>query len=332
MDIRNRSAIRQAADRALAEAPGNPKRVVLVFAGASSLLALLVTLISFALSSQISNTGGLHNFGLRSMLSTGQSILPLVQMLLMLCWNMGYAVCALRMSRRQEAEPRTLLEGFRLFGPVFRATLLQGLIYFAVAFAAMYLSSFLFMMLPVSEDFYAAMEPLMGASASLDPEALLSDAALSALSSAMLPMFFIFLAVFCVAAVPITYQYRMVSFCLADSPKPGALAAMRESRAMMRRNRFALFRLDLCFWWYYLLQVLISMLCYGDLLLPMFGVLLPWSDTVSSFVFYGVSLAAQLALYCFALNRVQVTYATAYEALRPKPQENSVALGNIFNL
>ena len=105
MDIRNRSAIRQAADRALAEAPGNPKRVVLVFAGASSLLALLVTLISFALSSQISNTGGLHNFGLRSMLSTGQSILPLVQMLLMLCWNMGYAVCALRMSRRQEAEP-----------------------------------------------------------------------------------------------------------------------------------------------------------------------------------------------------------------------------------
>ena len=68
------------------------------------------------------------------MLSTGQSILPLVQMLLILCWNMGYAVCALRMARRQETQPRTLLEGFRLFGPVLRAALLQGLIYFAVAF------------------------------------------------------------------------------------------------------------------------------------------------------------------------------------------------------
>lgn len=332
MDIRNRRAIHQAAGQALADAPGDPKRVALVYAGASCLLALAVTLISDVLSNQIANTGGLSNLGLRSMLSTGQTILPLVQMLILLCWDMGYTICSLRMARRQEASPRTLLEGFRLFGPVIRAVLIQALIFFAIGFAAMYLSSFLFMILPVSAKFYELVTPLLTSSAALDSGALLDEATISALSTAMIPMAFIFLAVFCAAAIPVAYQYRMVSYCLADSSRPGALAALRESRAMMRRNRFALFRLDLDFWWFYLLQVLISVLCYFDVLLPMAGITFPWSDTVSYFLFYGLSLAAQLALFYFALNRVHVAYATAYETLRPKPQGNSVALGNIFNM
>jgi hypothetical protein len=91
----------------------------------------------------------------------------------------------------------------------------------------------------------------------------------------------------------------------------------------MRRNRFALFRLDLNFWWYYLLQVLVLAVCYGDMLLPLVGITLPWSDTVSYFVFLSLSLALQFAVYYFFLNPVAVTYATAYEALLPKQQEET---------
>ena len=60
---------------------------------------------------------------------------------------------------------------------------------------------------------------------------------------------------------------------------------------------------------------------------------LPWSGDVSYFLFYGLYLAATLALVYFLRNRVDVTYALAYEALRPKEKETSgVVLGNIFNM
>lgn len=332
MNIRNRRAIRNAAGQALAAAPKDPKRVALVYAAGSGLLALVVAVVSSLFSSQISHTGGLGNMGLRSILSTGQAVLPLVQMLILLCWDMGYTIATLKMARRQEAVPQTLLEGFRLFGPVLRAVLLQCLIYFAMAFGAAYLSSFIFLMLPVSQPFYALMEPLLDSASMLDSGIVMDEATLSAATSAMLPMMLIFLVIFCAAALPVYYQYRMVSYCLADDPRKGALAAMRESRAMMRRNRMALLKLDLGFWWFYGLQLLIGIICYLDVLLPLAGVTFPWSDTVSYFLFYVLSLIAQTVVFYFALNRVHVTYATAYEALRPKPQSNGVALGNIFNM
>ena len=125
----------------------------------------------------------------------------------------------------------------------------------------------------------------------------------------------------------------MVGLCIADEPRVGALAAMRQSRDMLRRNRFALFKLDLSMWWYYLLQLLVTVICYGNVLLPMVGVTLPFNDTVAYFLFLVLSLIAQMAVAYFAMNRVNVTYAMAYESLRPKPQESkSVPLGNIFNM
>ncbi len=332
MDLSDGRALRHAAAEALSAAPRDPRWVVLAYSGGTCLLSLLMAVISFVLSNQISNTGGLHNMGLRSVLSTGQTILPLVQMLVLLCWDMGYAVCALRMARRQETVPKDLLEGFPRFGPMLRAAILRGLIYFALGFATMYLSSILFMMLPVSQAFYEQMEQLFTGGALPASQLMLDDATVSALMQAMTPMLVIFLALFCACAIPIAYQYRMVTFCLADNPRLGALAAMRESRTMMRRKRFQLFRLDLGFWWFYLLQGLAVAVCYGDVLLPMAGVSLPWSSSVSYFLFYGLSLILQLALCYFALNRVHVTYAGAYDALRPKPQGNGVALGSIFDL
>ena len=95
---------------------------------------------------------------------------------------------------------------------------------------------------------------------------------------------------------------------------------MRESRAMMHRNRFALFRLDLSLWWFYALQGLTVALCYSDMLLPMFGITLHWSESVSYFVFLCLSLLVQFVVYYLFMNRVSVTYATAYGALLPKEQ------------
>ncbi|MBP3674360.1 MAG: DUF975 family protein [Oscillospiraceae bacterium] len=333
MDIRNRRAIQNTAAQNLAAAPGDPKNTALVYAGGTALLALAVSIISYLLGLQIDSTGGLGNMGLRSMLSTIQYVLPLAQSVVILCIGFGYDNAVLRMSRRQESSPRTLLDGFRYFGPLFRLTLLQAVIYFAIAFVVMYISAQIFVMTPLADDFWEIMLPLVSSSTVLDSEIMLDDATLVAATEAMLPMIPIFLVLFLAAAAPIYYQYRMANFALLDDPQRGAIAAMRESRTMMKRNRLNLFKLDLSFWWFYLLEALIAVLAYGDTLLPMLGISFPWSDTFSYYLFYVVSLALQVGLYYLFLNRVNVTYATAYEALRPKPQQqNKVVLGNIFEM
>jgi len=108
---------------------------------------------------------------------------------------------------------------------------------------------------------------------------------------------------------------------------------LRESHALMKRNRLNLFRLDLSLWWYFLLTLLAAAACYGDLLLPLVGITFPWSDTVGYFLFYGIYLVLELIIFYLFLNKVSVTYALAYQSLCPeKKEDNAVVLGNIFQM
>lgn len=332
MNIRNRREIHSTAVQSLANAPGRPQQAVMIYAGISCIMSLLSAVISFALNNQIAETGGLSNMGLRSMLSTIQSILPVVQIVVTSCLGLGYHMAVLNVARGQYTGPETLLAGFRRLGPLLRTTILQSLIYLGIGIGAMYLSTYIFLMLPLSEGFYEIMMPLMNSASILESGITMDDATLAAAANELAPMMWIFLAIFLIAFLPIYYQHRMVMFCLADEPRPGAFRTLRASCRMMRRNCFALLKLDLSFWWYYLLQTVVTVVCYGDVLLPMFGITLPWSGTVSYFVFYILSLALQFVVYCFFMNRVNVTYAVAYETLRPKPEETKVALGNIFQM
>ena len=84
-------------------------------------------------------------------------------------------------------------------------------------------------------------------------------------------------------------------------------------------------------WWHFAADVLASLLCYGDVLLSLVGVNLPWSGTVSYYLFFVLYLAAQFAVYYLLRSRAEVSYAIAYDAIRPKEnQSGGVALGSIF--
>ena len=333
MDIRDRRALRQTGAQALAANPGDPRKLVLTYAGGIALLALAVTAISHLVGLKIENTGGLSNMGLRSVLSTVQAVLPMANAVIVLLLGYGYQSAALRMARRQQVGPESLLEGFRRFGPIFRLVLLQGIIYFAVGFISIYAGSFLFMITPLSNKFLEVMMPLMESVTVMTQEIVMDPQTLQAATEALVWAVPIVLAVFIALSAPIMYQYRMAVFSLFDAPQDGAQAALRQSQKMMKGNRLALFRLDLGFWWFYALELLIGLIAYGDMLLPTVGVSLPWSETVSYYLFYILSLLLQLAVYHWSLNRVHVTYATAYEVLKPEPQQpHKVALGNIFDL
>ena len=308
MDIRDRRGLKAAAEDALQAASYDPKKLILIHTAASAVLSLILSLVDHVLEQQIGGTGGLGGVGSRAVLETVQMVLTAAQVAAVLFWQIGYVFVALKISRREEAGPKSLFEGFRRFGPVLRLRLIVGLLYMGLGFICMYAASWIFSLTPWAEPLNAVYENAT------------EEALLLAMEECILPLTAILAAVMLVVMVPYAYRLRMAEFALMDDPSAGAMAAIRKSRFMMRRNKFKLFKVDLSFWWFYGLEMLVTVIAYGDLILPMFGVELPWSATVSYYVFLVLCYAGQLALYWWRGNTVQVTYAMCYEALLPKEE------------
>lgn len=326
--------LKQTASQKLAAAQ-NQRQIVLLYSSLVVGIGLINLLLQDLVSSQIANTGGLANMGFRSFLSSVSTFLPVVCSILTLCLGFGYAGGMLRISRGQYASRNALRTGFERFWPLVRMKLLQGCIILGASMAAFYLSIMVFLLSPLSDSFTQMLEPylsggsLLGGSGTIQ----IDTAALDQLSWLMLPILGIFLVVFLAFVLPIVYRYRMADFVLLDHPEAGALYALRESRQMMQGSRFGLFRLDLSFWWYYVLLFLANALAYGDWLLSFAGITLPLSSNVSFYLFALLSLAANFLLYYLLYNKLNVTYALAYGELKPKEEDRGGAvLGNIFQM
>ena len=318
MNFPDFSALRQKSAQSLAQAD-NPKSMILFHTGIVLLLAAIITLTDFLLEQAISNTGGLGGMAARSILSTVQSVLPILQGIALPFWQMGYTFYALQIAQNRNTNYRTFTEGFRRFGPVLRLNLFTGAVYMLVAMAATYASSFLFLMSPWGA---SLLEPLYQFSSgdAMDME-VLEQLMESISAEATLPILLVFIPCFLLLCAPFFYRYRMAAFWLMDHPQGGALAAMHTSRKLLQGKKMALFRMDLKFWWFYLLDLLVTAICYGDLILGELGIALPLSESAAYFLFFGIYLVCQLALYYQAKNEVSVTYAHLYlSLLEPQPE------------
>lgn len=315
------------------ESGKDPKKVILVYSAVVALSALAVNVVQFILDSQISKTGGLQNIGTRSALSTLSSVLPLVQTLVLMCLGLGYTAAVLRLVRRQYASEKTLKAGFERFWLLLRTRLLQALIYGGIAFLLSYVAMAIFMLSPFS-DRLSSLALSLSAAGAITPEALLNNTALLASAyEALMPMMVIYCILLVIVIWAVSYRFRLVDYLLIDQPQLGALSALRTSRQKMKGHIKELFKLDISFWWYYLLRALSAGLIYLDMVLAILGVQLPLSPTAS---FFGVILAylgSDFALNYFFLNRVEMAYALFYDILNPQqpPQEGAV-LGNIFQM
>ena len=315
------------------ESGKDPKKVVLVYSAVVALSALAVNVVQFILDSQISKTGGLQNIGTRSALSTLSSVLPLVQTLVLMCLGLGYTAAVLRLVRRQYASEKALKAGFERFWLLLRTRLLQALIYGGIAFLLSYVAMAIFMLSPFS-DRLSSLALSLSAAGAITPEALLNNTALLASAyEALMPMMVIYCILLVIVIWAVSYRFRLVDYLLIDQPQLGALSALRTSRQKMKGHIKELFKLDISFWWYYLLRALSAGLIYLDMVLAILGVQLPLSSTAS---FFGVILAylgSDFALNYFFLNRVEMAYALFYDILNPQqpPQEGAV-LGNIFQM
>lgn len=330
MDICNTSEIKAAALRRLTDA-GQAKRIAAIYAGVTLGLSALVTILGLVLEAMMSGTTGLGGMGRRTILSSVQSMLPWVVGLITMCVELGYQAAMLRVARGQYASPQTLRLGFDRFWVLLRCILLEGVILFAIAFGGIYIATMLFMLTPFSGRVMEVLSPVLENVTLLSPEMVLDEALYDQLMQAMIPAFVMCAIVVAAAAIPVLYRLRMARFVIIDKPGIGALAALRESRKMMKGNCLRLAKLDISLWPYYIGCVFASLLCYGDVLLPMMGVRFPWSDTVSYYLFFALYLAVQFAVYYFLKNQAEVAYSIAYDSIRPKePKTEGVALGSIF--
>ena len=332
MNLRNTREINSVAAQRVRQSPSQ-RKIVMLYAGLALGLTALVTVLNYMLGLQMDKFGGLSNLGKKSMLSTLQSMLPFVQTLLNMCLDLGYVAAMLRIARGMYTSPQTLRLGFDRFWLLMRCSIFQGLILTAVMFVCLYFGVMLFMVTPFSDNAMEIVTPLLSQTSMLDSSIIIDDATYALLMEALIPAFAICGILFVGLGIPVIYNYRMVDYIIIDKPGIGAMMALRESKRMMRGNRMALLKLDVSLWWYYLATGAATVICYGDVLLPMLGLELPVSETVAYFVFYALYLLATFGVHVLLRNRVEAAYALAYDAVKPEEkQDGGVVLGNIFQM
>lgn len=311
MSSLNAKQLKDTAGQHLRRANFHPGKLALLHSGVVAAATLAVTVLNYILQQQMASTGGLSGMDARAILSTAQSMLTLAVTVLLPFWEIGFLYACLGYARETGVGIPTLTEGFRRFGPVLRLNLLQGILYIALGIAAIQIGSFLFMLTPFSEGVITAMDSILSATDTVT----LSDETLMQLMSAAAPMYLFCGVVAMVLILPMSYRFRMASFYLLDKRERRALAALAASARMMRYNRFALFRVDLSFWWYYAALVALSVIGNLDMTLAAAGIPIgkatPW-------ICYGIYLTGQLLIAWFAASKVQTTYAVAYDTLLPE--------------
>lgn len=320
MDIRNRRELKTAAARSLAESGCDYRRWMTLHIGVTLAVSLVLSVLHYLLEQQIGTTGGLSGVGLRTVLTTVQSVLQLAQVALPF-WQFGWLVISMGLARGEEMSAGDLLTGFHRFGPVLRLLLLQGIVYFAIGTAGSYAAMILFMMTPFAKPF---VEVYMEAGAGNWDTDSIYAALDGIMEEALVPLLLIYLVVFLLLAAPVFYRLRFSQYCLADDPAGKALNAMKKSLAMTKGNVKAIIGLDLSFWWFYALDLGVTVIAYLDLLMGLFGAALPGPPWVSYFGALVIHSVCQLALYRWRKPLVDVTYVKAYEALQgpapaPKP-------------
>ncbi len=321
MDLDHRRELKAAAAQSLRQCEFSPKKLVLIYAGAQLGLSLLVSLLSYFLDLQADSASGLSGIASYSVLATVQSVLSLAQMLVVPFWAMGYRFAVLQIADGRQARPASLLEGFRRFGPTFRLKLLEGLLYFAVCLVGVYVGTMIFTFTPLAAPLYETIMPYADA-AVLDEAALLELEAVlyEAMAECILPIIAIVGGVCLLLLAPIFYRFRMADFCLLDAPGMGALRALGQSARLLKRKKWKLFRLDLSFWWYYLLVVASLAVCYADLFAQELGISLPVDAGVASLLCIALYCLCTLALSWWRENEVSATYAVAYLTLKREAQ------------
>lgn len=298
----------------LNRAPSDPRRITLLYEGALVAVGILLAALSLFLKMAMDNAGGLSGLGLRSILSTVIAVAGLAQSLLSPFWSIGIVFAALGFARAQAVKADALLEGFRRFGACLRLMLVQILLTAAASFVATYAASTLYALMPTSNSLLSLIGPLQNEFMA-DPYAILAQLPAEELFRAMLPLLLITVVVLSGVMIPLMYFLRLSFYILLDQPNTGAFAAVFKSFKYVKRNLLSFLKLDLSFWWYYGIGLLLTAVAYLDQILPALGINLGVSGELAYLIAYGLYAIGWLLLAFFATPQVVTAYAIAYDTV-----------------
>ena len=192
-----------------------PKQVIFVYTLVLTALALATTLLDYLLGLQVDQTTGLDNMEFNSLLSSLRSLLPVAQMVVSACLQLGYLWTMLRVSRKLYADAHDLKKGFSRVGPLVRCFLLKMALYMGLSFLLTMPASMLFSISPWANSLNELMpvmeDPNMAAAMLTDP------AAGNQLLLALLPMVIMFALVYLIVLIPVHFRLRMATYLLADA-------------------------------------------------------------------------------------------------------------------
>lgn len=286
------------------------RRLVLIHTGIVVLLSLFSSGLSMYLDYQISDTGGLSGLGARSILETVQTVLQYATTLFTPFWQAGFVLIAIRFASGQKAQNKDLLSGFSRFSSILSYQLLLTVLYFLIAIGCAYLASFIFSLTPFSAPLMELVEPML-ASGTFDIESLPLDQLLQA----YVPMLAIYGVVLVPVLVFLSYSLRLSTYLIMDDTCMSGLRALGTSMNAMRGHRLSMLKLDLSFWWYYLLEGILLVVCYLDMILPLLGIELPFHATIAYFVCLILYCVLELVLHLWKKPHVDTTYALAYQSI-----------------
>lgn len=313
-------------------------KLVLIYAAISFGGLLLINLIQVLLNMSMTNQSGLSGMGISAMFLTAQSTLGTVYNLLMPFWEVGILYAAIRVTRQQNTEPSNLTQGFRRWGVILRFYILLVIAYFlvcivlgnAIVIALMVLLPVYMMVVPLPENFASSaaameenVEKLTEMTEISDPTAIFKLLPVDVLNYVMPLMIFVFAAIL-VVMLHLYYRIRMSQYLLVDDPAVRARGALIISNQMTKGHKWKLFRLDLSFWWFFLLQAIAAGITFVPDILSLAGAALPMPTNVAYLLFQALSCGANVGILWLFGAKVQVTYACAYDVLRTPPQTITV--------
>ena len=316
MAILNRSALRARGAAAAERCPSACRNLVLIYCGALALLTLGSNGLHLYLDTHIGGTGGLSGLGMRSILQTVQELLTYINLLFGPFWTAGFLYAMISMTRGQTPGPMDLTAGFRRFVRVLGYMCFQFLSLMLLTFLAAEVASTLFSFTPMYGDFAEKMEPLLTDPAYLTAEGAvdLSKIPLDVMLSATLPLLILTSALLIPACIWLSYSFRLALYLVMDRPI-GGIRACIESMRLMKGHKRQMLRLDLSFWWYHGLALLISLVGYLDWILSRLGIVLPVDSTVMFFLTLGAYCVLQAGLFLWKKCPVDATYVLAYESI-----------------
>ena len=313
MVIQNYRDIKARAEKTLDYTPWDIRKLVLVFGALPMGINLLLQLMNYLLSIGATGSGGLAGLQIYRMAATASSVLSIAFAIFQLLWSPTILYCGLMVLREQDPWPKGLLRGFSKWAPLIRYCVLVSMILTGIFFIVAPAVTLLCM--PLAEDY---MDILAQAPTTSQEEmmAYLESVPADQLNRAMLPILIVTLVALLVICVPILFRARFAQLLILDEQQIGARQSLGVSFALTKGNCLQLLRLDLSFWWYYLLLVLCKLIPLGAML-PVFS---SWNESLTSALFYALSAVATFGVYMLGLMKVNTAMAVAYDQLRTVPQ------------